>query len=137
LQFSRVKSYCADLRALISFRAFFLAAYQACFLTFVSVYRHSVSDPFPYLSCRPCLPLRVSPSPVFQKIFLQRGFCFNCNLAYFSKSVNYRFQEIVSIIVIIIRLEGSRGCPEQYQSGDYHEHASIDHCGPSTDGCRG
>jgi hypothetical protein len=29
-------------------------------LIFVSVFRYSVSDPFPYLSYRPCLPLRLS-----------------------------------------------------------------------------
>ena len=50
----------ADLCTVISIKAFFLAAYQACFLTFVSVFRRSVSDPFPYLSCRPCLPLSLS-----------------------------------------------------------------------------
>jgi hypothetical protein len=33
-------------------------------LIFVSVFRHSVSDSFPYLFCRPCLPLRTSFSPV-------------------------------------------------------------------------
>jgi hypothetical protein len=32
-------------------------------LIFVSVFRYSVSDPFPYLSSRPCLPL-LSPFPV-------------------------------------------------------------------------
>ena len=50
-------------RSLLShhdFRAFFLTAYQGCFLIFVSVFRHSVSDPFPYLFFRPCLPLRTS-----------------------------------------------------------------------------
>jgi hypothetical protein len=41
-------------------KAFFLAVYQACFLTFVSVFRRFVSGPFPYFSCRPCLPLRLS-----------------------------------------------------------------------------
>jgi hypothetical protein len=54
------KSCCADPRTLISIKAFFLAVYQACSLTFASVFRHSVSDPFLYLSCRPCLPLRAS-----------------------------------------------------------------------------
>ena len=43
-----------------SIKAFFLAAYQGCFLIFVSVSRHSVSDSFSYLFCRPCLPLRTS-----------------------------------------------------------------------------
>jgi hypothetical protein len=80
----------------ISIKAFFLAAYQACFLTFVSVFRRSVSDPF----------------PVVQNIFSQRGFCcnnsrpiiINCNLAYFSKSVNYRFQEDMLYLKLPVRL---------------------------------
>jgi hypothetical protein len=49
-----------DEDTVISIQAFFLAAYQGCFLIFVSVSRHSVSDSFPYLFCRPCLPLRTS-----------------------------------------------------------------------------
>jgi len=63
----------ADLRSVISIKAFFLAACQSCFLTFVSVFRRSVSDPFPYLSCRPCLPLRLSFS-CCQKYLLAEWF---------------------------------------------------------------
>ncbi|MHB9099882.1 MAG: hypothetical protein ACYC5X_18920, partial [Syntrophales bacterium] len=40
----------------------------------------------------------VSPFPVVRNIFPPRGFYFNRNLAYFSRSVNCRFQKIVSII---------------------------------------
>jgi hypothetical protein len=57
-------------------KAFFLAASQASLLTFVSVFRRAASCSFPYLSCRPCLPLRCS-FPVVQNIFRQRGFCSN------------------------------------------------------------
>ena len=49
-----------DLHPAISIKAFFLAAYQPCFLIFVSLFRRSVSDPFPCLSCRLCLPLCLS-----------------------------------------------------------------------------
>ena len=57
----------------ISIKDFFLAAYQACFLIFASVFRCSVSAPFPYLSYRPCLPLQLS-FPCCPYIFSQRGF---------------------------------------------------------------
>ncbi|MBU4037388.1 MAG: hypothetical protein KKA35_13265, partial [Proteobacteria bacterium] len=57
---SHGESCCADLRTVIPIKAFFLAAYQACFLIFDSVFRCFVSDPFPYFSYRPCLPLSLS-----------------------------------------------------------------------------
>ena len=55
---------------LISIKAFFLAACQNCYLIFVSVFRPFVSDPFPYLSYRPCLPSNLSLS-YCQNIFSQ------------------------------------------------------------------
>jgi hypothetical protein len=42
---------------IILFKAFSWAACQSCFSNLVSSSRCSVSDLFPYLSCRPCLPL--------------------------------------------------------------------------------
>jgi hypothetical protein len=45
------------MNTVISIKAFFSAAYQGSFLFFVSVFRPSVSDPFPYLSYRPYLPV--------------------------------------------------------------------------------
>jgi len=53
----KVRAVVADLWAVIAIRAFFWAVYQAYFLTFVSVFPRAVSDSFPYLSCRPYLPL--------------------------------------------------------------------------------
>jgi len=52
--------YQERMNTVISIKAFFWAAYQGSFLFFVSVFRPSVSDPFPYLSYRPYLPLPTS-----------------------------------------------------------------------------
>jgi hypothetical protein len=66
LHCAREKLFCRSPTA-ISIKAFFLPVYQTCFATFVSVFRHSASDPFLYPSCRPCLPFCLSfshfPSP--------------------------------------------------------------------------
>ena len=52
---SRRQNRFAEFRAAVPIKPFFEAAYQTCFLTFASVFRRSVSDPFPCLSCHPCL----------------------------------------------------------------------------------
>ena len=68
-----------DEDTVISIKAFFLAAYQGCFLIFVSVFRRSVSDSLPYLFCRPCLPLHTSfpviPRLLAARVSLRRPFC--------------------------------------------------------------
>jgi hypothetical protein len=83
---------------MISIRAFLLAAYQALFLIFVSVFRPFASEPFPYFSYRPFLPSRLSfscflkhPLAAWFPVAITRGISLiHCNLAYFSKSVEYK-----------------------------------------------
>jgi hypothetical protein len=81
-------------------RAFFWAACRAFSWILVSVFLRSASDPFPCLSCRPCLPLRLSFSCCPKHVPLAWFRCshtrrvnINCNLAYFSQPVNCRFQD--------------------------------------------
>lgn len=57
----------------LSTKAFFWVAYQASLLIFFSLFQRSVSDPFPYFSCHPCLPLRL-PFSYCPKHFLTWGF---------------------------------------------------------------
>src|SRR5664280_1756250 len=59
LHFNRTKPLCRSLNSYL-YQGFLFGCLSSLFLDFCFCFRRSVSDHFPYLSYRPCLPLCLS-----------------------------------------------------------------------------